>query len=144
MISPISARPRPTRAAYSVASPVPPPWDCISIGPPFPRSVSHTLADREPPATARETLPEAIADGELRHVAADGARRADAQRHAEVPSQPRRLVHVPGTTVVERSEERRVGKECRSRRSKEDSKKKESKEKDRGSVADGSRCTRCN
>src|SRR2546422_11284115 len=36
-----------------------------------------------------------------RHVAADGARRADAQRHAEVPSQPRRLVHVPGTTVVE-------------------------------------------
>src|SRR5438093_12710848 len=101
MISPISARPRPTRAAYSVASPVPPPWDCISIGPPFPRSVSHTLADREPPATARETLPEAIADGELRHVAADGARRADAQRHAEVPSQPRRLVRGPGPTVVE-------------------------------------------
>src|SRR3989449_5408530 len=36
-----------------------------------------------------------------RHVAADGARRAEAQRHAEVPSQPRRLVRVPGTTVVE-------------------------------------------
>src|SRR3989449_11090627 len=100
MISPISARPRPTRAAHSVASPVPAPCDCISMGPPFPRSVSHTLADREPPATARETLPEAIADGELRHVAPDGARRADAQRHAEVPSQPRRLVHVPGTPLV--------------------------------------------
>src|SRR2546425_8553343 len=101
MISPISARPRPTRAAHSVASPVPAPCDCISMGPPFPRSVSHTLADREPPATARESLPEAIADGELRYVAADGARRAEAQRHAEVPSQPRRLVRVPGTTVVE-------------------------------------------
>src|SRR3989442_12453528 len=101
MISPISARPRPTRAAHSVASPVPAPCDCISMGPPFPRSVSHTLADREPPATARETLPEAIADGELRHVAADGARRAEAQRHAEVASQPRRLCLVPGPTPAE-------------------------------------------
>src|SRR5438034_6109962 len=68
MISPISARPRPTRAAHSVASPVPAPCDCISMGPPFPRSVSHTLADREPPATARETLPEAIADRSEEHT----------------------------------------------------------------------------
>src|SRR2546428_8944910 len=100
MISPISARPRPTRAAHSVASPVPAPCDCISMGPPFPRSVSHTLADREPPATARETLPEAIADGELRHVAADGPPRPDAQRHPEVPSHPPRPVHPPATTAV--------------------------------------------
>src|SRR2546428_9603642 len=105
MTSPSSARPRPARAAHNVPPPPSPPiaapCDCVSMSAPFPFLVGDTLPDREPPAAAQEALPEAIAHGELRHVAPDGARRADAQRHTDVPAQPRRLVGVPGTAVVE-------------------------------------------
>src|SRR2546425_12804014 len=93
--------------------------------------VPHTLTDREAPAAAGDPLPEAISEGELRHIAPHRPGRPDPQRHTHRATQTGGLVLEPRTTIVEercdpdpheapqvlrdRSEERRVGKECRSR-----------------------------
>src|SRR6267143_2019016 len=65
------------------------------------RSVTNALTDREAPAAAGEPLSEAVADGELRHVAAHGAGRPDPQRHARRAAQTCPLVLVPRAAVVE-------------------------------------------
>src|SRR6267378_1267067 len=65
------------------------------------RSVTNALTDREAPAAAGEPLSEAVADGELRHVAAHGAGRPDPQRHAHRATETGRLVRVPRSAIVE-------------------------------------------
>src|SRR5207249_9550796 len=64
-------------------------------------SVPHTLADREAPAAASESLSEAVSDGKGRDVASHRTGRADAERHADLATQARRFARVPRPAVVE-------------------------------------------
>src|SRR5258708_25872816 len=63
--------------------------------------VPHALADREPPTTPGEPLPEAISEGELRHIAPHRPGRPDPQRHTYRATQTGGLVLEPRATIVE-------------------------------------------
>src|SRR6266446_203382 len=63
--------------------------------------VPHALADREAPTTPGEPLPEAISEGELRHIAPHRPGRPDPQRHTYRATQTGGLVLEPRATIVE-------------------------------------------
>src|SRR6266540_1969064 len=98
MITPSPARAKPARATHRVALP---PSGCISMVAPFPLLVGDAFADRESPPAPRDTFPETVADGELRHIAPDRARRTDPERQADVAAQARGVAREPRASVVE-------------------------------------------
>src|SRR5258708_16498215 len=63
--------------------------------------VPHALADREAPTTPGDPLPEAISEGELRHIAPHRPGRPDPQRHTYRATQTGGLVLEPRATIVE-------------------------------------------
>src|SRR6266508_2591942 len=98
MITPSPARAKPARAIHRVALPL---SGCISMAAPFPLLVGHAFADRESPPAPRETCPETVAHGELRHIAPGGARRPDPERQADVAAQAHGVARAPRASLVE-------------------------------------------
>src|SRR6266700_7522735 len=63
--------------------------------------VPHALTDREASTAPGEPLPEAISEGELRHIAPPRPGRPDPQRHTHRATQTGGLVLEPRATIVE-------------------------------------------